>query len=387
MFGYSAPARPRREMARPGVEALKCYNVTIMMISARRRRALCALFAAVFLGSAHPGAAAADAATGVVASIKPVHSLVSAVMQGTGEPHLIMRGTESPHTFNLRPSDAAVLQDARVVFLIGEAIETSLLDAAGTLARDARIVTLFEAEGLTHRPLREGGAFEAHDHDHHGHHEDEGHGGHEEDGHSDGEEAHGHGADDHHDHHGHHEGEAHAEEEGSAAGLDMHIWLDPANAKVMAATIAAALSEADPANAGTYAANAEALHGRLDDLIEEVAAEVAPVRDKPFIVFHDAYRHFEDRFGLAAAGSVVVSADQSPSARRIMELRDKVSQLGATCVFAEVQFEPRVVDTIVEDTQAKAGTLDPIGAALDAGPGAYFQLIRNMAASFRSCLE
>ena len=118
----------------------------------------------------------------------------------------------------------------------------------------------------------------------------------------------------------------------------------------------------------------------------EIAQDVAPVRGRPFIVFHDAYRHFEDRFGLTAVGSVVVSAEQSPGVRRIVELRDKVRQLGATCVFAEVQFEPRPVDTIIENTQAKAGILDPLGAAAESGPGAYFELIRNMAASFKDCL-
>ena len=347
------------------------------------RRAGSTLSAAAFFGCVLSGPAAADTAAGVVASIKPVHSLVGAVMEGAGEPHLIIRGTASPHTFILRPSDAEVLQNARVVFLIDELIETPLVKSIGTLAHDARVVRLSEAEGLVNRTLREGGTFEAHDHEAE-------HGDHEGDEHSEGHEAHGHHDD--HGHHDHHEDEGHsgedadAHEDGEHTAFDMHFWLDPVNAGAMVRTIAAVLSEEIPDHAGTYAANAEALLGRLDDLTGEIAEEVAPVRGKPFIVFHDAYRHFEDRFGLTAVGSVVVSVEQSPGARRIAELRDKIQRLGATCVFAEVQFEPRLVDTIIEGTQARAGTLDPLGATAESGPGAYFDLIRNMAASFRSCL-
>lgn len=331
----------------------------------------CLLIATALLGSVSPSAEATDVADQVVASIKPVHSLVSGVMAGVDEPHLIIRGTTSPHAFSLRPSDAASLENARVVFLIGKSIETSLVNSVNTLARHARVVMLSEAQGLVHRPLRQGGAFEAHAHD-----ADEDHGHHEEEGHSDGERHHDHEADGHHEHHG---------DEGDDT-LDLHLWLDPVNAGAMVRTISDVLSEADPVNAGAYAANAEILLHRLENLTAEIAAELSPARGQPFIVFHDAYQHFEDRFGLEAAGSVLVSPDQTPSARRIMELRDKVRQLGATCVFAEVQFESSLVDTIIEGTPARSSILDPLGAADPEGPEAYFDLIRNMADSFKHCL-
>ena len=309
------------------------------------RRSGLALAAAALFNCVIAGPAAADAAVRVVASIKPVHSLVSAVMAGVGEPHLIIRGAVSPHTFSMRPSDAAVLENARVIFLIGESLETSLARPIDTLAGNARVIALSEAQGLVRRPLREGGAFEAH----------------------------GHGTDDDHDAH-------------RRGAFDMHIWLDPVNAGVMARTIAGVLSEADPANAGTYAANAQALLPRLEELTAQIAAEVAPVRGKPFIVFHDGYRYFEDRFGLTAAGSSVVSPDRSPGVRRISELRDKMRELGVTCVFAEPQFEPRLIDVIIEGTAARTGTVDPLGATIESGPELYFTLIHNMAASFKSCL-
>ena len=334
------------------------------------RRSGLALAAAALFNCVIASPAAADAAVRVVASIKPVHSLVSAVMAGVGEPHLLIRGAVSPHTFSMRPSDASVLENARVIFLIGESLETSLVRPIDTLAGNARVIALSEVPGLVRRPLREGGTFEAH-----GHGIDAGHGRHEDE---------------------EHEGEERAKEKVAAHGddhdahrrsaFDMHIWLDPVNAGVMARAIAGALSEADPTNAGTYAANAQALLTRLEALTAQIAAEVSPVRGKPFIVFHDGYRYFEDRFGLTAAGSIVVSLDRSPGVRRISELRDKMRELGVTCVFAEPQFEPRLVDVIIEGTPARMGTIDPLGATIENGPELYFTLIHNMAASFKSCL-
>lgn len=308
----------------------------------------------VLLGCVFCGPATAETSGQVVASIKPVHSLVSGVMTGVGEPYLVVQGATSPHTFSLRPSDAKVLEEAHVIFLIDELIETSLASSIDTLARNAHVVVLSQAEGLVHRPLREGGDFEAHDHDSHEAHER----------HKD-------------DEHGHHE------EHGTD---DMHLWLDPVNAAAMVHMITEALSETDPSNAATYTANAQMLLGRLEALTEEISDDLAPVREKPFIVFHDAYRHFEDRFGLTAVGSVMVSADHSPGVRRVMELRDKIRRLGATCVFSEVQFESRLVDTIIEDTSARAGILDPLGATAADGPEAYFDLLRNMAVAFKDCL-
>ena len=303
--------------------------------------------AAICLSAAFAAAFSANAQVRVVASIKPVHSLVSAVMAGAGEPELIIQGATSPHTFSLRPSDARNIQDAEVIFMVGDALETSLANSIDTLGRDARVVKLADTDGLIRLPLREGATFEDHDHDH----EDDG------------------------DH------EAHEDE-----SFDMHIWLDPVNARTMVRAIAATLAAADPANAPAYESNAQAVSGRLDELIGQIDADVAAVRGRPFIVFHDAYHYFEDRFGLSAAGSASVSPDRPPGARRITQLRERVSGLGVVCVLAEPQFAPRLASVIIEGTAARLGTLDPLGASLDSGPNMYFVLLRDMASSFTNCL-
>jgi zinc transport system substrate-binding protein len=320
------------------------------------------LFAAALFCFATPALAEGPR---VVATTKPVHSLVAAVMGELGTPALIVKGAASPHTYSLRPSDAAELEAADVVFWTGHGMELFLEDSIETLAPDARIVALSEAPGIVLLPTREGGAFEPHEDEGEGHdHETDEHG-HEDEG----EE---------------HEGDEH--DHGAHGEHDMHFWLDPANAALMISAIAETLAAADAENAQTYAANAARERAALEALTTSLDAKLAPVRDKPFIVFHDAYQYFERRFGLSVAGSITVTPDAQPSARRVDELRSKLVSAGAVCVFAEPQFEPAIVQTIIGGTSARAGTLDPEGASLSEGPGLYGALVEGIAEALIDCL-
>ena len=283
----------------------------------------------------------------VVATVKPLHALVAAVMGDLGTPALIVKGAASPHTYSLKPSDAQALQSADLVFWTGHGLELFLEDSIGTLAPKATIVELSEAPGIELLAPRESGTFEEH---------------------ADGDHAHA------------------AEDHGHGEEADMHFFLDPANAKIMVATIADSLAAADPEHADTYRANAANETADLDALIAETTASLAPVKDRPFVVFHDAYQYFENRFGLNVAGSITVSPEVSPGADRINEIRNKLKTLDAACVFAEPQFDPRIVNVLTEGTTAKQGVLDPEGANLDEGPGLYRQLIESLAANLKSCL-
>jgi zinc transport system substrate-binding protein len=380
----------------------------------------------------------------VVASIKPVHSLVAGVMEGVGEPGLLVRGAGSPHTYSMRPSEAAMLERADLVFWVAPDLEMFLARPLETLADGAKVVELGEAHGLVRLEFREGGPFEAHTHDHddhaahdHGHdHDDHGHAhddhGHDDHAHDDGhghddhahddhahddghdhdDHAHDHGHDDHghahddhghdhdhdhaHDDHGHedhahdghgHDHDDHAHDHHHHGAYDTHFWLDPENARVFVGEIEAALAAADPDNAETYAQNAEALRARLDELVAETETAVADIRDRGFIVFHDAYQYYENRFGVTATGSITVSPEVMPGAARIDEIRTRVRDLDVTCVFAEPQFEPRLVQVVTEGTDARPGVLDPLGADLEDGPELYFELVRNLTTSLTECLS
>jgi len=303
----------------------------------------------------------AMAMDGVVASIKPIHSLVAAVMEGTGNPELVVKGAASPHTYTMRPSEAGMLEDAKVIFWVGEGVETFLEKPLETLAGGAKVVKLSEIPGMTLLDMREGGTFEVHNHgeeEHEHEHEAEEAGHDHDEGHAD------------HDH-----------------GKDMHVWLDPENARLMVHQIAATLAEADPENAALYEKNAAALDERFDELTAEIQKTVEPVRGQPFVVFHDAYHYFENRFGVEAAGSITVSPEQMPSAQRLEEIRDKVAELKAACVFAEPQFDPKFANVVIEGTNASTGVLDPEGASLEEGPELYFTLVGNLAKSLADCLS
>ena len=284
------------------------------------------------------GVSAANADVSVVTSIKPVHSLVSGVMQGVGSPTVIIEGAGSPHTYSLKPSQAKQLQDADLVFWMGDELEPFLRGPIQNIAKNAKSIKLIEARGLKKIKFREGGMF------------------------------------DEHDDHGHGE-------------YDPHVWLDPINAKAIVHEIEEALVKADPKNAKEYKANADRIAGELDQLVKELRAQFQPVQQKGFIVFHDAYQYFEQRFGVSAIGSITVSPEVMPGAERVSELRNKIRDLKATCVFSEPQFEPKLVRTLVEGTGARAGVLDPLGASLTKGPNLYFQLVREMARSLKECLS
>jgi zinc transport system substrate-binding protein len=330
-----------------------------------RRSPLSSSLAAAAFGLALSAAApaAAEPVT-VVASIKPVHSLVAGVMQGAGSPHLIVQGNASPHSTSLKPSDAAALERAAVVIWVGEGLEAFLESAIDSLATKAAVVELAEVPGLRRLDYREGGPWGAHE-------DEEAH----EDEDEDEDEEHAHAEADHDD------GHEHGHDE-----IDMHLWLDPDNAKAMVAAIAEALMQADPDNSGIYRANAEIMARRLDQLSAEIEADLAAVKDIPFVVFHDGYQYLDTRFGLRNVGSVTVNPEQQPGAARLKEIHAKIAELGARCVFSEPQFEPRLVQVVIEGTAARTATLDPLGADIADGPGLYFELLRRNAASLKACL-
>lgn len=288
----------------------------------------------------------------VVASIRPVHSLVAALTDGIAEPTLLIEGGGSPHVHALRPSQARALRRADIVFWVGENLERFLVRPLEALAGDARIVTLVESDGLSLLPSREGGAREA---PHRDSEDDESHAG----------------AGDH-DHH--------------AGEFDMHIWLDPRNGVAMAASIAAALVVADPDNAPVYRANLARLEADLADLESSLRESLEAVRERPFVAFHDAYQYFERRFDLNAVGSITVSPETQPGAARLRDLRATIVTTQAQCVFSEPQFQPRLLETVLEGTGATAGVLDPLGSELPAGPRLYSALLRGMARSLIDCL-
>ncbi|WP_415272386.1 zinc ABC transporter substrate-binding protein [Candidatus Pelagibacter sp. Uisw_121] len=310
----------------------------------------------------------------VVTSIKPIHSLASYIMDGVGSPGLIVDGYNSPHSFQLKPSHAKMLEQADIIFWIGEDLENFLEKPLATIAKKAEKIELLEIKGIKKLKFRERNIFEEHDDDH-GHdakkeeHDDDDDHGHDakKEEHDD-DDDHGHDAKkEEHDDHGHGE-------------YDPHIWLDPINAKVILSEITEHLIENDSKNASTYKSNLAKALAEIDKLIIDVITETNT--DLNYVVFHDAYQYYENRFNVNILGAMTVNPDVMPGAEQIHEIHEVIEHDNVSCILSEPQFNPDIIKSIAKDTSVKTGVLDPLGANLKPGKDLYFDLIRNMSASF-----
>jgi zinc transport system substrate-binding protein len=304
----------------------------------------------------------------VVTSIKPIHSLASYLMDGIGKPDLIVDGYSSPHGFSMKPSHAKMLQNADLIFWVGEDLESFIEKPLSSIAKKAEKIELMEIKGLNVLKFRERNIFEEHDHDDHGKKEDD-HDDH--DDHAKKEDGH-----DNHDGHDEHEGHAHGE-------YDPHIWLDPLNAKVILKEMTEHLIENDSKNASTYKSNLNKALNDVDKLTMEVMTELN--KSTSSIVFHDAYQYFEKRFNVKILGAFTVNTDVMPGAEQLSEIREIIEHDKVKCIFSEPQFNPDIIKAVAKDMDIKTGVVDPLGATLNPGKDLYFDLIRNMSASFKGC--
>jgi len=293
-------------------------------------------------------------------------------MDGVGKPDLIVEGYGSPHGFSMKPSHAKILQNADLIFWVGEDLEIFLEKPLSSIAKKAEKIELMEIKGLNVLKFRERNIFDKHDHDDHDDHgkKEDDHDDHEHDDH-DKKEEHA----DHDDHDGH-EGHAHGE-------YDPHIWLDPMNAKVILNKMVEHLIENDAKNASKYKSNLKNAFKDIDKLTADVKADLS--KSTASIVFHDAYQYFEERFDINILGAFTVNTDVMPGAEQLSEIREIIEHDKVSCIFSEPQFNPDIINAVAKDMDIKTGILDPLGATLNPGKNLYFDLIRNMSDSFKGC--
>ncbi|KAF0140578.1 MAG: znuA [Rhodospirillaceae bacterium] len=327
-------------------------RLRLMKIRTSLHRWVCRLYPGVCAGLLVVSLPAV-AAPRVVATILPLQALATGVMAGVGEPRLLVPGGASPHAYALRPSDARALDEAQVVVLIDPSFETFLARPLAALAGRAQVVRVAGIPRVRQRPVRAAGPWMV--------------AGHGTEKRADDSAA----AAPHHDTHPSHE----------TGAFDPHLWLDPDNARHIVATLAAVLAEVDPADAALYHRNAEALDRELEKLDDRLRRDLAPVAERPFIVFHDAYQYLEARYGLNAVGAITVAPERPPGARHLAAVRERIRSGGVVCVFHEPQFPPRLVETIVAGTGVRVGVLDPLGEA-----GQYMAMMQTNARSLRACL-
>ena len=300
------------------------------------------------------GTSSAKAELKVVTTIKPLHSLIANVMEGIGEPALILEGSTSPHSFILKPSHARLLEEADIIFWVGEDIETFMGKPLESIAKNAEKITFMDLDSITKLPFREENIFEKHEEHNHDEHDEH----------------------DEHEKHDEHDSHGHGE-------FDAHIWLDPMNAKEMVHEISHELSALDPANKEKYNANADKTIIAINQLIKDTDQTIN--KDARFVVFHDAYQYFEKRFGISSSGALTLNTDVLPGARQISDIQHLIEEEGINCIFSEPQFNPKIIETIAKDTNIQTGIFDPLGANIDSDKYLYFNLISNLANKLKDC--
>jgi zinc transport system substrate-binding protein len=286
----------------------------------------------------------------VVTTIQPLHSLVSNVMDGHGDLRLILEGSASPHNFRLKPSHAKMIEKADIILWFGENLETFLEKPLKSIPNKAKIISFLKLSEIPKLKFREKNIFNDHD-DHKGEHKDE-HG--------------------HKDAHGHAHGE-----------FDIHVWLDPSNAKIILKEVAHVLSEVDPSNAEKYNQNANKTITKIDRMIIDIDKSIN--KSARFITFHDAYQYFEKRFGVASMGTLTVNPGVQPGAKQISEIQKLIEEKNIKCIFSEAQFNPKLIKMIAKNTNTKTGVFDPLGSELASGKLLYFNVIRNLANNLKGC--
>ncbi len=283
-------------------------------------------------------AASAGTAPKVVTSILPIQSLVENVMQGVGTPTLLIDRPVSPHTYSMRPSDAKAINDADLVIWVGPTLESFLIKPLSNLPKSTRVITLTREPSIKVIHVSgEGGPTKA----------------------------------------------------GAMAGLDVdpHIWLDPDNAMAIVRVVRDALKKLDPAHAGAYDDNAQR---EIDDLIDldmsTIEMTAGDFVGRPVILYHDSLRYFARRYGLDIAGTVM-QGDKLPGARHMSDLRNIIASRNVRCVFTEPEFSPALAQSLVEGTDARVATIDPLGTKMQPGVDAYRFLVEGVFGSLLGCLR
>ena len=334
-----SPAAPRRRTASGHAPFVRRCGSGLV-----RRRWLRAALSAVASLLWAPGA---HAVPEVVVSIKPVHALVAGVMGDLGTPWLIVDGAATPHTYQMRPSEAAALRAADLIIWVGETLEPYLARPIASLGADAEVLTLQREAGMRLLRNRRSGLWTA-----------------SPERVDDVEVAHDRG---------------HGE-------LDAHIWLDPGNAQRIVEAVAEALARINREEAAGYRRNAASMQSRIAALDATMRKRLAPVRSHAFVVFHDGYQYFEHAFGLNGIGAVTLGPSRLPGAKRLASLRHALVERDVRCVFTEPQFEPRLARTVIGRTAVRTAVLDPLGADIATGADAWFTVLRRMGDTVADCL-
>tara|TARA_B100001939_G_scaffold304515_1_gene282902 strand:- start:487 stop:1503 length:1017 start_codon:yes stop_codon:yes gene_type:complete len=316
--------------------------------TAYKKRAFILGLVAILMAAAPLGAHTKQLS--VVASIKPIHSLVAGVMGDQGTLSLLLDSALDPHIFSMKSSDIRKVINADILFYVDPELETFLSSIVSQKHYKLHAVRLAAQEDILLLPYRTSKVWfsEEQTSDQAGNRD-------------------------------------HTNPQAAQEAMDLHIWLHPANARRIVTIIEETLSRHDPDNRLTYIRNAKLLIKRLYDLEERVRDQLRPMREKPLIVYHDAIQYFERAFNLKSVGAIQLKSDAPPSVKHLRALRKIAREKSVACVLGAPGSHPRIATVVMGDTQAGYDVIDPLGLYLDPGPELYFELIEEISLTLQQC--
>ncbi len=319
-------------MSRPG-KAISLITILLFLLQA---------------GAVTQLAPAAGPAPKVVTSIKPLQLIVSAITDGITTPELLIPANQSYHHYTLRPSAVRTINQADLVVWVGPALETYLSTLLGRTEASGNAVRALTLPGLLQHPLSPAAVTTSGaEHEHN-------------DGHTD--DSHQHGT------------------------FDAHVWLDTDNAKLIADAVAQQLQTIDPANRARYVANLTRFNLAVDAMKLSNRESLAPFNGEGFAVYHNAFQYFEKQNGLQHQLVFVNDEEMQPGVRHILAVREALQRSNPVCLLEDVTTNPATVNTVLGDYNITRMRADVLGETLQPGPGAYVQLMENLAAVFQRCL-
>lgn len=272
----------------------------------------------------------------VLASVKPLQLIASAITENISSVALLMPVNQSPHHYNLTPSDRNSLEEADLILWIGEELETALSGVLQEMATEKEVIELAKLAGLKlHTPRVSGRSANAH----------------------------------------------------SAGRIDPHLWLDTENALAIAAILADKLSAMDAGNAAEYARNLQRFGDGILELNAWIEQQILSVRGQKFIVDHDALQYFETQFNWPQAFALLNDTETQPGMRHIIATRAAVRETQPRCLFTDISTRPETLTTLLAGYEVRQVELDLLGSDIPTGSHAYRDLMHRLTATVVSCFN
>ena len=281
-------------------------------------------------------AVSAQPAPNVVVSIRPIHSIVSALMEGVSEPRLLLDSNESAHTFHLKPSQLKLLSNADLLITIGDSFESGLSKVIRNIDQNYRL-NLSEIKELQIYDFRDHNEIEHDEHDEH--------------------------------------------------NKDLHLWLDVGNVQIIAEKIKQKLIEINPSNKEKYNTNYLELKSKLNQLEEKIQFQLEPIKSTPFAIYADILQYFEKNFDLNKPVIIAPYHGARLSINRVIKAKNKMKNQKTRCLIYGSENTSKQINVLTEGLDIKAHSVDILGVKLEPGSEQYFDLMKEISNQLASCLE